>query len=146
MLTTVVIFLCLKSYSQNNPKIDIKIVDNDTVFVFNKAYAGYLVNKFDSLKHFKAAYFDCTATLDSAVTVMYDYKKIIAVNDDLIVNLNKQILYCDELAESYDKSYNLNKILQKDLKKQLRKTKLWNGIGWGAISATVITSLILVFK
>jgi hypothetical protein len=146
MLTTVVIFLCLKSYSQNNPKIDIKIVDNDTVFVFNKAYAGYLVNKFDSLKHFKAAYFDCTATLDSAVTVMYDYKKIIAVNDDLIVNLNKQILYCDELAESYNKSYNLNKILQKDLKKQLRKTKLWNGIGWGAISATVITSLILVFK
>jgi hypothetical protein len=146
MLTTVVIFLCLKSYSQNNPKIDIKIVDNDTVFVFNKAYAGYLVNKFDSLKHFKAAYFDCTATLDSAVTVMYDYKKIIAVNDDLIVNLNKQILYCDELAESYNKSDNLNKILQKDLKKQLRKTKLWNGIGWGAISATVITSLILVFK
>jgi hypothetical protein len=146
MLTTVVIFLCLKSYSQNNPKIDIKIVDNDTVFVFNKAYAGYLVNKFDSLKHFKAAYFDCTATLDSAVTVMYDYKKIIAVKDDLIVNLNKQILYCDELAESYNKSDNLNKILQKDLKKQLRKTKLWNGIGWGAISATVITSLILVFK
>jgi len=146
MLTTVVIFLCLKSYSQNNPKIDIKIVDNDTVFVFNKAYAGYLVNKFDSLKHFKAAYFDCTATLDSAVTVIYDYKKIIAVNDDLIVNLNKQILYCDELAESYNKSDNLNKILQKDLKKQLRKTKLWNGIGWGAISATVITSLILVFK
>jgi len=146
MLTTVVIFLCLKSYSQNNPKIDIKIVDNDTVFVFNKAYAGYLVNKFDSLKHFKAAYFDCTATLDSAVTVMYDYKKIIAVNDDLIVNLNKQILYCDELAESYNKSDNLNKILQKDLKKQLRKTKLWNGIGWGAISATIITSLILVFK
>jgi hypothetical protein len=93
-------FLCLKSYSQNNPKIDIKIVDNDTVFVFNKAYAVYLVNKFDSLKHFKAAYFDCTETLDSAVTVMYDYKKIIAVNDDLIVNLNKQILYCDELAES----------------------------------------------
>jgi hypothetical protein len=77
---------------------------------------------------------------------MYDYKKIIAVNDDLIVNLNKQILYCDELAESYNKSDNLNKILQKDLKKQLRKTKLWNGIGWGAISATVITSLILVFK
>jgi hypothetical protein len=139
-------FLCLKSYSQNNPKIDIKIVDNDTVFVFNKAYAVYLVNKFDSLKHFKTAYFDCTATLDSAVTVMYDYKKIIAVNDDLIVNLNKQILYCDELAESYNKSDNLNKILQKDLKKQLRKTKLWNGIGWGAISATVITSLILVFK
>jgi hypothetical protein len=138
--------LSYKSYCQNNQNIKLSVINNDTVFIFNKAYGNYLVSKFDSLKHFKAAYFDCTATLDSAVTVMYDYKKIIAVNDDLIVNLNKQILYCDELAESYNKSDNLNKILQKDLKKQLRKTKLWNGIGWGAISATVITSLILVFK
>jgi hypothetical protein len=146
MLTTVVIFLCLKSYSQNNPKIDIKIVDNDTVFVFNKAYAVYLVNKFDSLKHFKTAYFDCTATLDSAVTVMYDYKKIIAINDDLIVNLNKQILYCDELAESYNKSDNLNKALQADLKKQLRRTNLWNGIGWAAISTTILTSILFIIK
>jgi len=138
--------LSYNSYCQNNQNIKLSVINGDTVFVFNKVYANYLVSKFDSLKHFKAAYFDCTATLDSAVTVMYDYKKIIAVNDDLIVNLNKQILYCDELAESYNKSDNLNKILQKDLKKQLRKTKLWNGIGWGAISATVITSLILVFK
>ena len=146
MLAIALTMLSYKSYCQNNQNIKLSVINNDTVFIFNKAYGNYLVSKFDSLKHFKAAYFDCTATLDSAVTVMYDYKKIIAVNDDLIVNLNKQILYCDELAESYNKSDNLNKILQKDLKKQLRKTKLWNGIGWGAISATVITSLILVFK
>jgi hypothetical protein len=146
MLATVAMFLCLKSYSQNNPKIDIKIVDNDTVFVFNKAYAGYLVNKFDSLRHFKSAYFDCTATLDSAASVIDGYKKIIYVKDDLIVNLNKQILYCDELAESYHKSDNLNKALQADLKKQLRRTKLWNGIGWAAISTTILTSILFIIK
>jgi hypothetical protein len=146
MLATVAMSLCLKSYSQSNPKIDIKIVDNDTVFVFNKAYAGYLVNKFDSLKHFKAAYFDCTATLDSAVGVMYDYKDMLSIKDDLIVNLNKQILYCDELAESYERSEQMNDVLQKDLKRQLRKTKLWNGIGWAAISTTILTSILFIIK
>jgi hypothetical protein len=98
--------LCLKSYSQSNPKIDIKIVDNDTVFVFIKAYAGYLVNKFDSLKHFKAAYFDCTATLDSAVGVMYDYKEMLSIKDDLIVNLNKQIYRKVKFNSSEESSKN----------------------------------------
>jgi hypothetical protein len=66
--------------------------------------------------------------------------------DTLIDNLHKQVLYCEGISESYYKSEILNKQLQKDLKKQLRKTKVWNGIGWGAITATVITSIILILK
>jgi hypothetical protein len=77
---------------------------------------------------------------------MYDYKEMLSIKDDLIVNLNKQILYCDELAESYERSEQMNDVLQKDLKRQLRKTKLWNGIGWAAISTTILTSILFIIK
>jgi hypothetical protein len=141
-----VLSLYSKSYSQIKPQIDIKIIDKDTLFVFNKPYATYLISKFDSLKHFRSSYFDCTATLDSAVSVMGDYKKIIDIKDDLITNLNKQVLYCDELAESYNKSEVLNKKLQDDLQRQLKKTRLWNTVGWAAISTTVLTSILILIK
>lgn len=141
-----VLLLCSKSYSQIKPQIDIKVIDKDTLFTFNKPYAAYLISKFDSLKHFKSSYFDCTATLDSAVNVIGGFKNIIDIKDDLIVNLNKQILYCDELAESYNKSEVLNKKLQEDLQKQFKKTKLWNTIGWAAISTTVLTSIFILIK
>jgi len=141
-----VLSLYSKSYSQIKPQIDIKIIDKDTLFTFNKPYAAYLISKFDSLKHFRSSYFDCTATLDSAVSVMGDYKKIIDIKDDLITNLNKQVLYCDELAESYNKSEVLNKKLQDDLQRQLKKTRLWNTVGWAAISTTVLTSILILIK
>ena len=141
-----VLSLYSKSYSQIKPQIDIKIIDKDTLFTFNKPYAIYLISKFDSLKHFRSSYFDCTATLDSAVSVMGDYKKIIDIKDDLITNLNKQVLYCDELAESYNKSEVLNKKLQDDLQRQLKKTRLWNTVGWAAISTTVLTSILILIK
>ena len=141
-----VLSLYSKSYSQIKPQIDIKIINKDTLFTFNKPYAAYLISKFDSLKHFRSSYFDCTATLDSAVSVMGDYKKIIDIKDDLITNLNKQVLYCDELAESYNKSEVLNKKLQDDLQRQLKKTRLWNTVGWAAISTTVLTSILILIK
>ena len=146
MSLIVVLLLFSKSYSQIKPQIDIKIIDKDTLFVFNKQYAGYLISKFDSLNHFKSSFFDCTATLDSAVNVIDGFKNIIDIKDDLIVNLNKQILYCDELAESYHKSDLLNKQLQDDLKKQYRKTKIWNTVGWAAISTTILTSIFILIK
>jgi hypothetical protein len=141
-----VLLLYSKSYSQIKPQIDIKVIDKDTLFTFNKPYAAYLISKFDSLKHFRTSYFDCTATLDSAVNVIDGYKKIIDIKDDLVVNLHKQILYCDELAESYNKSEVLNKKLQEDLQRQLKKTKLWNTVGWAAISTTVLTSILILIK
>lgn len=141
-----VLFLCSKSYSQIKPQIDIKVIDKDTLFTFNKPYAAYLISKFDSLKHFRTSYFDCTATLDSAVNVIDGYKKIIDIKDDLVVNLNKQILYCDELAESYNKSEILNKKLQDDLQRQLKKTRLWNTVGWSAIATTVVASILILIK
>lgn len=146
MSLTAVLLLYSKSYSQIKPQIDIKVIDQDTLFTFNKPYAAYLISKFDSLKYFRSSYFDCTATLDSAADVVYGYKKMIDIKDDLIVNLNKQILYCDELAESYNKSEILNKKLQDDLQKQLRKTRIWNTIGWAAISTTALTSLLIIIK
>lgn len=141
-----VLLLYSKSYSQIKPQIDIKVIDKDTLFAFNKPYAAYLISKFDSLKHFRTSYFDCTATLDSAVNVIDGYKKIIDIKNDLVVNLHKQILYCDELAESYNKSEVLNKKLQEDLQRQLKKTRLWNTVGWAAISTTVLTSILILIK
>ena len=141
-----VLFICSMSYSQNKPIIDIKIIDKDTLFVFNKPYAAYLVNKFDSLKHFKSSYFDCVEVLDSSMSVINDYKLIVSKKNDLILNLSKQIFYCDELAESYHKSEQINKKLQEDLKKQYKKTKSWNTIGWIAISTTILTSIIILIK
>lgn len=134
------------SYGQINPNIDIKIIDKDTLFVFNKHYASYLINKFDSLKHFKSSYFDCIEVLDSSVSVINDFKSIVSKKNDLILNLSKQILYCDELAESYHKSEQINKKIQEDLKKQYKKTKTWNTIGWISISTTILTSIIILIK
>jgi len=146
-MSLIVVFLLFsKSYSQSKPKIDIKIIDSDTLFVFNKQYASYLINKFDSLKYFRSSYFDCTEALDNAVSLVDDYKKIIDIKDDLVVNLNKQILYCDELAESYNKSDILNKKIQEDLQKQIKKTRVWNTIGWSAIATTVLTSILIIIK
>ena len=138
--------LSYKSYCQNNQNIKLSVINNDTVFIFNKAYGNYLVSKFDSLQHFKASFFDCADVLTDCAKLRDNYKLLSTQKDSLIDNLHKQVLYCEGISESYYKSDLLNKQLQKDLKRQLRKTKLWNGIGWGAITATVITSIILILK
>jgi hypothetical protein len=138
--------LSYNSYCQNNQNIKLSVINGDTVFVFNKAYGNYLVSKFDSLQHFKASFFDCADVLTDCAKLRDKYKDLNTKNEDLINNLHKQVLYCEGISESYYKSELLNKQLQKDLKKQLRKTKVWNGIGWGAITATVITSIILILK
>jgi len=138
--------LSYNSYCQNNQNIKLSVINGDTVFVFNKAYGNYLVSKFDSLQHFKASFFDCADVLTDCAKVRDSYKLLTTQKDSLIDNLHKQVLYCEEISESYHKSELLNKQLQKDLKRQLRKTKVWNGIGWGAITATVITSIILILK
>jgi hypothetical protein len=138
--------LSYKSYCQNNQNIKLSVINGDTVFVFNKAYGNYLVSKFDSLQHFKASFFDCADVLTDCANLRDNYKLLSTQKDSLIDNLHKQVLYCEGISESYHKSELLNKQLQKDLKKQSRKTKLWNGIGWGAITATVITSIILILK
>ena len=146
MSAIAVLFICSVSYSQNKPTIGVKVIDTDTVFVFNKPYASYIVSKFDSLRHYKVSYFDCVATLDSAASVIQGYKNIVAENDDLILNLNKQVMHCDELSELHYKSEQLNNQLQKDLKKQYRKTKIWSSVGWAAISTTLLTSIFFIIK
>jgi Zn-finger domain-containing protein len=138
--------LSYNSYCQNNQNIKLSVINGDTVFVFNKVYANYLVSKFDSLKHYKISFNVCADVLTDCAKLRDNYKLLSTQKDSLIDNLHKQVLYCEGISESYHKSEILNKQLQKDLKKQLRKTKVWNGIGWGAITATVITSLILILK
>jgi Zn-finger domain-containing protein len=138
--------LSYKSYCQNNQNIKLSVINNDTVFIFNKAYGNYLVSKFDSLKHYKISFNVCADVLTDCAKLRDNYKLLSTQKDSLIDNLHKQVLYCEGISESYHKSEILNNQLQKDLKKQLRKTKVWNGIGWGAITATVITSLILILK
>jgi hypothetical protein len=146
MLAIALTMLSYKSYCQNNQNIKLSVINGDTVFIFNKAYGNYLVSKFDSLQHFKASFFDCADVLTDCAKLRDNYKLLSTQKDSLIDNLHKQVLYCEGISESYHKSEILNKQLQKDLKKQLRKTKVWNGIGWGAITATVVTSLILILK
>jgi hypothetical protein len=146
MLAIAVLLLYSNCYSQNKPEIEIKIINNDTLFVFNKPYANLLVNKFDSLRHFKQSFFDCADVLTDCAKVRDNYKNIVKNQDDLITNLHKQVMYGEELAKSYNNLDIYNKQLQKDLKRQYRKTKLWNGIGWGAISATILTSIFLIVK
>jgi hypothetical protein len=144
MLVIAVLFLCSESYSQ--PQIDIKIIDKDTLFVFNKSYAASLINKIDSLKHFKSAYFDCVEALDSSVSIINDYKTIVTAKDKLILNLNNQIISYDKLAESYERSELINKKLQDNLQRQLKKTRIWNTVGWAAISTTILTSILILIK
>ena len=146
MLAIALTMLSYKSYCQNNQNIKLSVINNDTVFIFNKAYGNYLVSKFDSLKHYKISFNVCADVLTDCAKLRDNYKLLSTQKDSLIDNLHKQVLYCEGIAESYHKSEILNKQLQKDLKRQLRKTKVWNGIGWGAITATVITSLILILK
>lgn len=146
MLAIAVLLLYSNSYCQNKPEIEIKVINNDTLFVFNRAYGNFLVTKFDSLKHFKQSFFDCADVLTDCAKVRDKYKELINTQDDLIINLNKQVLYGEEIAERYNNLNIYNKQLEKDLKRQHRKTKLWNGIGWGAISATILTSIFLILK
>lgn len=146
MSAIVVLLLYSNSYCQSKPEIEIKVINGDTLFVFNKSYANLLVNKFDSLTHFRQSFFDCADVLTDCAKVRDNYKNLIKNQDDLILNLNKQVMYGEELAESYNNLDIYNKQLQKDLKRQHRKTKIWNGIGWGAISATLLTSIFLIVK
>ena len=138
--------LSLETYSQSKPQITIKVIDNDTVFLFNRDYAKYIISRFDSLEHYKDAFFTCVKLIDDCNAVKNQYKELSNLKEQEIISLNRQIRYCDELAESQNRTDIINKALQKDLKRQNRKLKIWNGIGWGAITTTVITSAILIFK
>ena len=82
MLAIAVLLLCSNSYCQNKPEIEIKVINNDTLFVFNRAYGNFLVTKFDSLKHFKQSFFDCADVLTDCAKVRDDYKNIVKTQDD----------------------------------------------------------------
>jgi hypothetical protein len=121
MLAIAVLLLYSNCYSQNNPEVTIKVVNGDTVFIFNRAYGNFLVTKFDSLRHFKQSFFDCADVLTDCAKVRDDYKNLIKTQDDLITNLHKQVMYGEELAESYNNLDIYNKQLQKDLKPVFQK-------------------------
>ena len=93
----------IKGLTYDKPNVLFKFRTKlDTLFVFNKSYANLLVNKFDSLRHFKQSFFDCADVLTDCAKVRDNYKNIVKTQDDLITNLHKQVMYGEELVESYN--------------------------------------------
>lgn len=134
---------CSNIYSQNNPQINIKVIGNDTLFVFNRDYAKYVITKFDSLNYYRNILPKYKISLDDCLGLNNKYKDLIDLKEAEIISLNSQIRYCDAIAESYNNSDLLNKQLIKDLKKEKRKYKTWNIIGWTAISTTILSSILI---
>ena len=135
--------VCSNVFSQ---KIEIRVVNSDTLFVFDRKHGEYIASRFDSLDYITAKYGECSQIIEEQQSLITDYKDFLLIKDEMIKNkkIESEILY--QQIESYKKVEIINADIRKKLKNESRKKTLWKTVGIITVSSTVILSSILVLS
>ena len=143
---TLVITQYCVTYCQGNPYLGIRLIDRDTMFVFNKSYAQVIVNKFDSLDQYKKIVDDLNINIRGCLEINEEYNLIIGLQSKDISNLENQIKLNRDIIISHERTDKINEVLKKDLEKKTRKAKIWSALAWSAIGVSGILATLIILK
>lgn len=124
----------------------IRVLNSDTLFVFDRKYGEYIASKFDSLDYITAKYGECSQIIEEQQSLITDYKDFLLIKDEMIQNkkIESEMLY--QQIESYKRVEVINNDIQKKLKQASRKKNLWKILAITGFSTTLTTFSIIILK
>lgn len=130
-------------YSQNRT-ITQQVINGDTVFVMNRPYAQWVLNRFDSLTQCKVDNKQCMSVVDDLQLVVQDKNKVINQLEAVNINYSIEIGEMNHIIDSYRRTEKLNEDVKKSLESEIKKKNFWKGLAYFGIGSTVVTSTIIV--
>lgn len=130
-------------YSQNRT-ITQQVINGDTVFVMNRPYAQWVLNRFDSLTQCKVDNKQCMSVVDDLQLVVQDKNKVINQLESVNINYSIEIGELNHVIDSYRRTEKLNEDVKKSLESEIKKKNFWKGLAYFGIGSTVVTSTIIV--
>lgn len=130
-------------YSQNRT-ITQQVINGDTVFVMNRPYAQWVLNRFDSLTQCKVDNKQCMSVVDDLQLVVQDKNKVINQLESVNINYSIEIGEMNHIIDSYRRTEKLNEDVKKSLESEIKKKNFWKGLAYFGIGSTVVTSTIIV--
>lgn len=130
-------------YSQNRT-ITQQVINGDTVFVMNRTYAQWVLNRFDSLTQCRVDNKQCMSVVDDLQLVVQDKNKVINQLESVNINYSIEIGELNHVIDSYRRTEKLNEDVKKSLESEIKKKNFWKGLAYFGIGSTVVTSTIIV--
>lgn len=112
----------------------------------NRAYAELVAERFDSLASLKQSFLECNAVVDGLQSSILERGRLIAEQNNLIGNLHADIVNRDLQYQSCERSLNVYKDVEKQLKKETRRRKTWQAVAGVGVGAAVVSSIILILQ
>jgi hypothetical protein len=132
------------------PKIDLMVINGDTLFTMNRKFAEQIAIEHDSLEIVVTKLKECNDVLNSSLEVKDQYKTALEQSQGVSDMLKKELYTKDKIINSYKKIDESQQAIQSELTKQFNKIKNRNkwltGLSIGGVSVGFTSIILLLLK
>jgi hypothetical protein len=132
------------------PKIDLILVNGDTLFTMNRKFAEQIAIEHDSLVIVVDKLQECKEVLKSSLELKDQYKKALETSEGVSDMLRRENSSKDKIINSYKKIDESQQSIQSELTKQFNKIKNRNkwlvGLTIGGVSVGFTSIILLLLK
>jgi len=132
------------------PKIDLMVINGDTLFTINRKFAEQVAIQYDSLLNVVDKLEECKDVLKSSLELKDQYKKALEVSEGVTDMLRKESINKDKIISSYKKIDESQQAIQNELTKEFNKIKNRNkwltGLTIGGVSVGFTSIILLLLK
>lgn len=133
-----------------SPKIDLIVVDGDTLFTINRKVAEQIAIEHDSLEIVSSKLKECNDVLIYSLDIKDQYKIALEKSEGVTDMLKKELSSKDKIINSYKKIDESQQALYNDLNKEFKKAKNRNkwltGITIGGTTLGFTSLILLLLK
>lgn len=120
-----------------------QITKTDKGLIITREFAEFVALRFDSLNTYKEAHRQCNEVLDFSLVIINSQDTLSAQVNKKVLSLQSEITTQAQIIESYKRTEIVTTDIQKQLRKETRKRKLWQVVGIGTGAGLLTTILIL---
>lgn len=120
-----------------------QITQTDKGLVITRQFAEFVAARFDSLKAFKEANKICVDAVDSCFVLVKTFEQLDILQERKIAGQAEEIAMLNDFVDSYKRQEVITKDIQKQYKKEKRKRKFWQLVGFGTGAGLITTILLL---
>ena len=132
------------------PKIDMVVIGNDTLFTINRSFAELVAIQYDSLEIINQKLLECKDVVFSCIELKEQYKIALEKSEGISDMLRKENEGKNKIINSYKKIDESQQAIQSELTKQFNKIKNRNkwltGLSIGGVSVGFTSIILLLLK
>ena len=133
-----------------SPKIDLVVIDGDTLFTINRKVAIQIAIEHDSLEIVTSKLKECNGVLDYCLEVKNQYETALDQSQGVSDMLRKEIEKKDKIIGSYKKIDESQQAMYKELNTEFKKAKNRNkwltGLSIGGVTVGFTSIILLLLK